>query len=334
MLWANLHGSFIFGIGTLTILISLHLIQTKFKTAEIFRVSKIFLVSILATLINPYFLRAWNQAFLMTKNSYFDLATINPDWHPLIYPGSSGWIIALLSSALILGVFFLKTKINAYQKFLIFLFFLLSLFSTRFLFGLFVFAIPMANYILLQIKKRLNKQTLNSLPVRVSKTSVLLVLILMALSNVVGMSFAYKSHENYSQYLRKKTAPDIQFAAWPYQANVFLNENFFGRRVLNEANWGGYMLFLNPRTQVFYYGAMDNFIINNRSFVHDYFEIVHAGSRWRQLLDQFNIDIVFLPPTYPLIRLLENNSQWTRVYQDPYSVIFVRKSDHFSLSSL
>src|SRR4030042_4000464 len=315
-LWANLHGSFILGIGVFAVLrITFRFfskeseITSKFKSLLI-----IFFLSLVSTLANPYFFRAWKQAVVMTLNSTLALQSTNIDWGSLINPSGGGWFFAIIVAVVIFVLFFRKTKIARAQKFLLLLFFILSLLTARFAMALFAFFVPIANQLLWDITSRINKQVLNSITVKGFLAVLFVVLFLTAVGNLAETSLANRSFKEYSYYLEKFSANRILYPPWPYETNLFVKENLQDRRIFAEANWGSYMIWLNPAQKVFYWGAMDNFIINNRSFVFDYHDIKDAKPDWEEKINQYKIDAFFLPKEFPLVAVLNLRDDWEKIY--------------------
>ncbi|OGD94426.1 hypothetical protein A3H87_00360 [Candidatus Curtissbacteria bacterium RIFCSPLOWO2_02_FULL_42_37] len=325
-LWVNFHGSFILGIVTLLALIVASQVFAQDKKRQFKKTRTLLSVStlsILATLINPYFLSAWLQAITMTSNSYLYLSSINLDWQPLITPGGTGWILAVIVFAIIFFLFFFKTKIGSLQKFFLLLFSLLSLITSRFTIALFVFLVPIANQLYLEFKGKLASQILNSISVRFAVFALFTVLFLTAAKNLLEINQAYLSPENYSRFLATKSTIKF-YGPWPYRANLYLEKNLPEKRILNDANWGNFMIFQNQNRKVFYWGAMDNFIINGRSFVLEYLNLIQAAPDWEEKIERYQIDAVFLPPSFPLIAVLKLKPDWQIVYQDNQAIIFVK----------
>jgi len=321
-LWANFHASFILGIFILAILAIQNYLQYRNK--------KIFLLipaSLAATLANPYFLNAPKQAIQMSLNSSA-IKAINPDWQPLTTSYSTGWIFALMVAAALGLIAIFKIKTNKNNLFLLIILFLLSVFlSSRFSIALLIFSAPLAQETLKFFKNKLIKQILGSPPVRISLTALIATLILLVTENILEINYSYKSLGNYSQFLKTHSPKRLAVSSWPYRANAYVEKNLKGKRILNEANWGGFMLLVNKDRKVFYYGAMDNYIINGKSFAFEYLSIVNAEPGFETKLEKYKIDSIFLPPSYPLVVKLERNNNWEVVYKDSQAQIIKRKVD-------
>lgn len=321
--WVNFHGSFILGIFILFIFCALAARKAKAQQAKV--LALVTALSIAASLVNPYFTKAWEQALRMSASS-FTLRTINTDWISLISEKTTGWIFAVFTLAFIILVFVKKLQVNQIYKYLVIVFFLLSVASSRFAIALLAFFIPFANQTLEQFKKRLPRLALNSFPVKFSTFCVVAILILFALQNLLEAKYAYRSLENYSNFMINSAPKNVKFAAWPYKANYYLNQNFKDKKVLNDANWGGFMLLMNPNAKLFYYGAMDNFFPQNQSFVFDYLEITY-GQSYEEKLEKYQIDAVFLPKTYPITTALKQKANWQTVYDDGHAIIMIKTSE-------
>jgi len=324
LIWANFHGSFILGILTLGILYLFSLIHKKIRPQKIKTLVIVFLLSLVSTLINPYTFRAWQQAISMSYNSYVKLSGVNIDWLPLINFETSGWMLAILVGGFIFTLFRLKMKNGTFQQNLLATFFIFSLVSSRFVVALFVFLVPVAGKFLLEIKKRLNKNILKSPALVIPLVLVNLLLPLVILKNIMEIRSAYASFFNYNLFLLERSPNRLSYADWPYNASLFVENNLIDKNILCEANWSGYLLLLNKDFKVFYWGAMDNFIIDGQSFVFDYLNLISANGDFEEKLKSYNVEAVFLPPHYPLVQKLQNTFGWEKLYEDSQAVVLVK----------
>ena len=64
---------------------------------------------------------------------------------------------------------------------------------------------------------------------------------------------------------------------WPYKAGVIVASELSSKKVLNEANWGSLLMMLDPNFKVFYYGAMDSFVIDGKPFSVEYLSITGSN---------------------------------------------------------
>lgn len=324
VLWVNLHGSFALGLFTFGLLILSSQLFSKPNLAKVKVLVFIFLLSAIATLVNPYFLEAWKQALSMTSNSYWNLMEINVDWKPLISSGSPGWIFGLLVAGFLFVIFFFENKTDKLQKFLIFTFFILSLFTSRFVLALLVFFVPAVNLWLYEIKKHLSPNITRSIPVKISIIAVVAILPLLAITNILEMTFAYSSNKNYAIFLQDRSPNRHAHAYWPYDSSRLTLDNLKGKNLLCEANWSGFLLLLDPKVKVFYWGAMDNYLVEGQSFVFTYLTLIGAHPGYENILEKYNIDAVFLPPTYPIVSRLKLDPAWQIIQEDDSAIVMVK----------
>ena len=328
LLWVNFHGSFILGIFTLALLIAVDFLTTKDQAQRAIKtkiLSIIFLLSTGATLINPYALRAWQQAIEMSTANYLQVKSINSDWLSLASTQTTGWIFGLLAAGVIILANLPKIKIDIRQKIFLLISFALSLINSRFSLVLFAAAATVGAQAISQFSRKLNIKVAEALPVKIALSALIAIMPLLILANLLQMNSAYRSLENYSKYLQREFPKKFKYAAWSYDANKFLVENLATKRVANDANWGGLMLLVNPDQKVFYYGAMDNFIVDGRSFAFEFLDLVDTQPGYEEKLKKYQIDAVFLPKNYPLVLALKQNPDWQTVYEDEKATVLLKR---------
>jgi hypothetical protein len=113
-------------------------------------------------------------------------------------------------------------------------------------------------------------------------------------------------------------------SAFPTRACDFLARQNWNPRLLNEYTWGGYCIWqLYPKYQVFIDGRAEVYF--NKAFGH-YDHLANGKPGWGDLLDEWSIDTVLMPPTSALARALPTIGGWHVAYQDEQAVILRR--DH------
>jgi hypothetical protein len=96
------------------------------------------------------------------------------------------------------------------------------------------------------------------------------------------------------------------------------------RRLLNYADWGGYLAWrLAPQSRVFVDGR---FGIYPPSVYRDYFRVSSAGQAWDTTLDAHAVDGLVLSrgAQADLLAALAAHPAWRRVYCDPLAAVYVR----------
>jgi hypothetical protein len=118
--------------------------------------------------------------------------------------------------------------------------------------------------------------------------------------------------------------PGFRVDNYPVRAANFILQHDFQGNMFNEINSAGYLMFkLNPKHKVFTDNRFDLF---GSKFLPDFYEISEAGPQWQQTLDKYNVNFIVINyhESSRLYEALLYSDTWTRVYQDPDYVIFLR----------
>ena len=91
-------------------------------------------------------------------------------------------------------------------------------------------------------------------------------------------------------------------------------------RVFNEYNWGGYIVWSDPRLKVFVDGRTD---LYGDTIIGEWMQIMQAEDDWASRLDGWKVDWILVDLNRPLVGALPT-SQWEKVYTDDHSVLFHR----------
>lgn len=106
----------------------------------------------------------------------------------------------------------------------------------------------------------------------------------------------------------------------PNGAVEIINQSQPKGNILNEYNWGGYLILTLPQYPVFIDGRAD---LYGDEIIGEWISIILAEDGWQDKLDQWDINLILLEPTRPIILELEQNG-WQLLYQDEISVAYTR----------
>jgi hypothetical protein len=123
-----------------------------------------------------------------------------------------------------------------------------------------------------------------------------------------------------STWWREDIVPSKDMA--PTAAIDFVQRTNISGNVFNSYEFGGYLIFAGIPT--FVDGRALPF---GDAFLHEYSDAVNLIdiSKAFEMLDQYKISWIILPPTEPLTKALARSAQWDRAYSDEYAVVFVRR---------
>jgi hypothetical protein len=94
-------------------------------------------------------------------------------------------------------------------------------------------------------------------------------------------------------------------------------------RVFAEYGWGGYVIYrmYDSGGRVFVDGRNDMY---PESILNDYSTVRDAGTNWKAKLDSYGADAILLPPGAGLVTAARTNNFWCEEYTDAVQVLFVR----------
>jgi hypothetical protein len=333
LLWANLHGAFIAGF----VIWSMYLAGEAWDRwlgrsapAEKEGTSSVpqpapdrFLpalmlagaTSFLATLFNPSGWHLWATSLGFVRNRYLVSHTaeyLPPNFHD---PSTWPFLLMLLISLLLLGR--KRGKLPAVSVLLLAGWTVMALYSVR---NVPIYALVAAP-ILAEISaeqvrgarlsapfERLN-QRLEAVEatLRGFLWPVLVVaLVALALSRGASLDFS-------------GTGNRFDPAVFPVRAVDWLGANPPPGEVFNYFPWGGYLLFrLWPDQRVFIDGQTDFY---GEALTRQYEQVITLGDGWRQVLEQYQVGWVLMPPQSELVQALSVDPGWKLVYQDTTAAV-------------
>ena len=111
---------------------------------------------------------------------------------------------------------------------------------------------------------------------------------------------------------------------FPAAATDFINAQKLPQPILNDYDWGGYIIWrLYPDYKVYIDGRAD---VYGEQILTSFFNTYEGRPGWSELLDRDGIQTVVIKPNVPLASLLRvTSSSWTSIYEDKQAVIFIRK---------
>ncbi|MDP3836651.1 MAG: hypothetical protein Q8Q67_00920 [bacterium] len=353
--WANIHGSFILGLGILfaysvylwaqpllrRIAFLHNLLHSKYSKQDKIISSVVLSLSLLGTLINPYGVKLY--AFLGGYTNTFYMKHIS-EWQgqssiPLYYPQ----LVYLAIFVSFVGIFLYINRGNKNNQSLwdwgvSLLFFVLALRSRRH-FPIFAFAsLPL---LVLAVKQMIAGAQLK-LSNRLKKIITVLMIAAVLLAFI---SLAIRLP------VKQGSINDGCETKYPCAAVSFLKQQteMQDLRLLNEFNWGGYLLYAYPERQIFIDGRMPQASYKEHTILEEYSQFKVADTDFRALLTEHDIGLVLLYSSDRQVKIskfeqlflhiepeevivdsylrdyLSYSPAWEEIYRDNLSIVFKRK---------
>jgi len=123
--------------------------------------------------------------------------------------------------------------------------------------------------------------------------------------------------------LRPATESAAISAALPVEAVDALQRLDRPVRVFNYYDYGGYLVWrLNPGgSRVFIDGRVE---VYGSDVFSRYLRVSYLAAGWPEVLVQAQPDAILLPSGHPLVGILQQDKQWTRLSQDGVATLFTR----------
>jgi len=327
LIWVNLHGSFALGLFVLFLFFVLELIETKKVVSEDFF---IFLFSLLATFINPYGPRIWQEIWLTASDQSLKWTIV--EWQPgILFLNLPFWFLVVLS---FLFIFKYKNKFSLKKKYLYLFLLCQSLLTVRHtpLWVVFSLRITTEGFGYLFQEVVHYKFGLRRLE-KILDYWFLLSLIIFCFGSVVILL---------GPKLLERTG------SYPEKAVEFLKINLLQDEIFSSYNWGGYLIWQLPEKKVFIDGRMPswrwqaNLAKESNYAMKEYLGILTGKQAYEEIFDKFQIRTVLYPRTLApkinprLLKLIPKmfipqkgfdliekllTDGWEKVYQDQTAVI-------------
>ena len=316
ILWANLHGGFIWGFLLLFAVIFgngldyLSKRENSHSVPQLFQLGNWTVIAALAIAINPNGFSLWKLPFYTVDVSIQSITEWgSPDFHRLdLHPIL--WLIFLL----IIGMG-TSTKAIGWSSLLkVIGFSYMAFVSQRGIGPFVVVAAPVVittlRHVWVEWSSILSRLFTRKQSRPIAATfAIFLNLVILGLFVVLTLLRAY-SVSTFEQV----------HSGLPLKAVAWIRENQPDGRMFNAYNWGGYLQWQLPEYPVFIDGRAD---LYGEKTINDWWSIVNATNQGLSLLDSWQVNFVILEPGWPILESLDQNG-WRVLYEDDIAVIMGR----------
>jgi len=306
LLWVNLHGGFVAGLGALGLfsLVTFFWADRQRVSSNLTR-SRVLIPLVLSLLViglNPY---GWDLLSFLWK----DLLLSRPitEWSAV-----SLFDFSFLEFKLaFISVFLFTTWRGSYRRWDFALFFLAALFAIRHQRHTPLFAIVVAP-LLAEVAQKISRW------VRTEEREWLLTFGMLAMAIYLFQWIGRMHLEHRFQLV-------INSLEYPTQAANFLQRNGIEGNLAVPFDWGEYLIWkLYPAVRVSIDGRYTT--AYPMKVVKDNFEWMGGGREWRRLLERYPTEIAITNRSHPVTALLRKDPEWIYIYSDPVAFVFVRKT--------
>ncbi|HUQ68068.1 MAG TPA: hypothetical protein VM165_01010, partial [Planctomycetaceae bacterium] len=324
--WANLHGSFVVGLGLLAAHVLCRAVDLVRRTGSLralwhdqtVRRLLVWLeLSAVATLVNPYGLGLIVEVLRFPDNPNLRALT---EWQALNPHSPNGYVFLGSVVALMFAYRCSPRRIAAWEPLALFGLAIGTLWSARFLvwWGP-VSALLLAMHAHAALRRWSPWRAEPAVSPRSGKWSVV----------TLGLVWIFFAYSPIGLRLLHKTEPKLTAAVspeTPLSATKWLNEHPPVGQVFNTYEWGDYLQWAGPPGMPIFVNSHAHLV--PREVWQHYLNVVDVTVEWEDVLDRYGVNTVVLDTQYrdALIRRLKDHAKWTLRYEDKQAAIFVRKS--------
>ncbi|MBP9041203.1 MAG: hypothetical protein KBF64_05450 [Anaerolineaceae bacterium] len=318
ILWVNMHGGFIIGIGIIGIYLAGNLLTTLARIKQdgipkkdswysILSLFGTVILCTLAALINPNSYKILIYPFQTITDPAMQQLIVewfSPDFHQLIWLPFGVLVLALIGFGLA-G----KTSVSLTRILLVVVATFAAFRSVRHIPLFAIASVPIladliAPFFQLSVGKETGKPIFRWL-------NAVLILAVFIGAGVVLSRLPQEQSKKESE-------------TFPVGAVTWLLENHPDGKLFNSYTWGGYLIWkLYPDYPVYIDGRAD---VYGANFFSHFASIYSAEDGWEQALDDTGASLILVERDCRLASELRKSTQWPVVYQDDLSVIFQKEN--------
>ena len=319
LLWANVHGQFILGLFLYSIWSILYIINIYYDVRNLKKVVReitilgtVFISSLIATIINPFGFKLYEEIFLYSSGS--ELRKI-AEYLPFEEQSFSWWSQVIIGILIFLGTLFMYLE-NKFKKNIQYLgtvisFYFLAWIIKRYAWSMYYISIPFLKPLASFLKPESKKITFY----------ISTVLFLIYLSVAIYSKSPFNQYTNMSWDVYCK-----EYAKCSAASVEYLIKNNLDNDLLTLYNWGGFIIWNYPQIKPSIDGRMHLWKSNKG---YSAFADYYGYEQNLKDINESKYKVVLMSPEKPVYkRLLKltKEEKWRMVYQDNYSGIFVRQN--------
>lgn len=342
IVWVNLHGGYFIGIFELILFLACEWlspvseVEKTIRRRNLIKLTWITVLSVLVTLVNPYFIDMWLYPFQvigMDASKWLISEWQSPNFHQP-YPL---YFLFVVIGTVGLGVY--SGRRIDITEFVFPVAFIASAFlSIR---NIPLAAIAVAPTISLQLKDSIGRLRLTSAgdgsPEKKGIKHKILKRIIDSSIRGKDISVRAESFMNVmligaalaSVYVRHKEVVKKLDIITPVRAVDFLLKNNIQGNVFNAYKYGGYLIYrLYPGQKVFIDGRADMY---GDAFLRKFVDVYQGRKNWQNEFMKYNIDYVVCESDSPIRQLLIQSKEFKLVFDDNSNSVLLKDVNKFKV---
>lgn len=312
-LWVNIHGSFLLGLVVLGVVLACGflefqaglLVSHRWPLRERKLLIAVFALSVGALFINPVGLPQLTYPIDTMFNQPLQKTFIS-EWPPAPFTDPRAWGLLAAAGVILLIPLVKQVEFTVQELLLVAMGFAMAAQHQRMLFVFGILAMPVLSRL---VAVAWNQRETNRRRERVLLNAVVIAVAIFATVRL------FPTTHNLTEQVNQGN---------PAKALAFLRHADITGRMLNDYNYGGYLIWAAPERKVFADGRGD--VYEWTGILADYIKLVTLQVDPRSILDKYRIDYCLLNRGAAISRLMELIPGWKSAYSDNMSVVLVRTS--------
>lgn len=336
VIWVNSHGGYVAGLVLVLLFVACEwlmfvLLQhgDMLQKQRLKKLTIIAVITIAATLLNPYFIDHWIYPFtVMNMDASQNLITEwrSPDFHTFRWKLFLLSVFAALTAAIysekrpdfteiVLSVFFISAAFISIRHAPISV--LGIIFFTSVTLGHVPFA-KIFSYVKLDQLAKHYRQIVGK-GSDLGKKEFLFNWIILVIT-LTGCLLYYPVFHAKDEDKINKTVP--------IKAVQFIKDAGIKGRVFSVYHYGGYLINqFYPEQLVFIDGRAD---LYGDKFIQEYLEIIEARAGWKEKLEKYQIDYVIVTRNSALVELLQISAGFKLIYEDEINAVLLKNDARYT----
>lgn len=319
-IWVNVHGSFLI----LPVLFACHVVEACIQRDKerVLRLLSIGVVTAFAILLNPYGYHILEGTLRTLHSVMLDYIV---EWRPVNFSKDLHYLFFLL--LLLIGFRPLDRTIPLGDKLFALILLVMTLISFRH--GL-MLAIASGPLLALSLTRTLQEsswgdffsQKDQNYAMDMLRPATNKIMILLCFVLVLVFTFPTTRH-----FIAPKAGELSSVGATPQRMLHYIEENYVGYNWLNDYGLGGHLIFYGaPEFKVFIDGRERTAYPSE--LLKDYIMFMEGygnGRKANDIIKKYKIDGLIFPNKSKIVKYLNRNLRWQRVYRDKSYTVFVRR---------
>ena len=331
--WTNAHGGYMIGLVLLLLFVACEwLMRIARQNHDVAGKNRLKMLSwvtgitILASLVNPYFIRHWLYPFEvmgMKASQGFINEWRSPDFHSWSFQLYLALVLLTMTAAM-----YRKIRPDLTELAVTLLFVSAGFVAVRHIGLAIVALIPFAAKTVTQLSftrlfaderagyLRSNCQKLGG---DIGKMEFVMNWLLLAVT-AVGLIIYYP--------VLHGADTEIANRLIPVKATEFIVQAGISGRMFNNYHHGGYLIqSFYPTQKVFIDGRADMY---GDKFIQEYIDISSGTTEWKEKFEKYKIDYVVMARETPLVQLLKAQGNFKLVYEDELNSVLLKNDERFA----